>query len=92
MPGYISETLTRFQHVARRRAQHSPHEWRIPKYGQKTQYAEDDNSPPVTMTIKKHIQQVFGSLLYYALALDLTMLVALGSIDAQQNNPTEKNT
>ena len=90
MPGYIKKVLTRFQHISRTRAQHSPHEWRIPKYGQKTQYAEDDDSPPAPITIKKHIQQVVGSLLYYALALDLTMLVALGSIAAQQNNPTAK--
>ena len=90
MPGYIAKILTRFQHVTRRRTQNSPHEWRVPKYGQKTQYAEDDDSPPVPLPIKKHIQQVVGSLLYYALALDLTMLVALGSIAAQQNNPTEK--
>ena len=30
-----------------------------------------------------------GTFLYYALALDLTMLMALGSIATQQNNPTE---
>ena len=31
-----------------------------------------------------------GLLLYYALALDLTMLVSLGSMATQQNNPTER--
>ena len=35
IPCYIKKTLTSFQHVAQGQAQHSPHEWRIPKYGQK---------------------------------------------------------
>ena len=36
------------------------------------------------------IQQVVGSLLYYARAMDPTLLVALGSIASSQNKPTEK--
>ena len=90
MLGYIKKTLTRFQHIFQGLAQHSPHEWRIPKYGQKKQYVEDNESLTVSLTIKKHIQQVVGLLLYYALALDCIMLVALGSIATQQNNPIKK--
>ena len=48
-------------------------------YGKTTQYATDDTSPPVPASAKKHVQQVVGSLLYYALALDFTMLVALNN-------------
>ena len=59
-------------------------------YGKNTQFATDDTSPTVPTSGKKHAQQVVGALLYYALALDLTMLVALGSITPQQANPTEK--
>ena len=90
MPGYIEKALKRFKHIAKGRKQHSPHEWRIPMYGKTTQYATDDTSPPVPASAKKHVQQVVGSLLYYALALDFTMLVALGSIASQQTKPTEK--
>ena len=37
---------------------------------------------------KKLIQRIIGTFLYYGLALDLTMLVALGSLATQQANPT----
>ena len=57
MPGYIKKMLTYFQHVARCCAQHSPHEWQTPTYGQKTQYAKDDDSPPVSLTIKKTLNR-----------------------------------
>ena len=90
MPGYIKKNLTRFEHIAQGCAQHSPYEWQIPKYEQKTQYAEDNESPTVSLTIKKHIQQVVGLLLYYALELDLTMIIVLSSIADQQSNPTKK--
>ena len=60
-------------------------------YGTKTQYAdESDNSPPVSVFTKTLIQQVVGTFLYYGLALDFTMLVALSKIGSQQNNPTER--
>ena len=90
MPGYVKKALLRFQHIARRK-QRSPHQWNKPIYGQKTQYAEETNiSPPVSATAKTLVQQVIGTFLYYGLALDFTMLVALSSIGAQQNNPTER--
>ena len=90
MPGYIEKVLKRFQNTAKGRKQHSPHEWRVPMYGKTTQFVTNNTSPPVPTSAKKHVQQFVGALLYYALALDLTILVALGSIASQQANPTEK--
>ena len=49
---------------------------------------ENDNHP--SKTAQKYVQQVVGTLLYYALTIDLTMLVALGSVAAQKNNPTQQ--
>ena len=37
---------------------------------------------------KKYIQQVVGSFLYYARAVDLTILLYLNAIAAEQANPT----
>ena len=37
---------------------------------------------------KKYIQQVLGAFLYYALAVDPTMLVALSTIASEQASPT----
>jgi hypothetical protein len=36
------------------------------------------------------VQQVAGTFLYYTMAVDCTMLVALGSITSTQANATEK--
>ena len=36
------------------------------------------------------MQQIVGTLLYYSIAVDQTMLTALGSIAAQQSKGTEK--
>ena len=38
---------------------------------------------------KTFIQEVIGVFLYYARAVDCTMLAALGSLATQQANPTE---
>ena len=60
-------------------------------YGRKTQLTPESNtSPPVSASAKTLIQQVAGTFLYYGLAMDLTMLVALSSIGSQQSDPTKK--
>jgi hypothetical protein len=45
--------------------------------------------PSLMMLVKKHIQQVVGSFLYYARAGDPTILMALSDIATQQSVPTE---
>ena len=63
----------------------------IPTYGAKQQFATaEDNSPALSPEDKTYIQEVVGTFLYYARAVDCTMLAALGSIAAQQATPTEK--
>ena len=39
---------------------------------------------------KKFVQQVTGTFLYYARALDSTMMVALGALASEQASPTRK--
>ena len=51
---------------------------------------DPDNSPPLSPEKKTLIQQVVGVFLYYARAVDLTILTALNSIAESQANPTEK--
>jgi Reverse transcriptase (RNA-dependent DNA polymerase). len=88
MPGYIEKVLTKFQHPPPRRKQDAPAPWNQPAYGQRIQYAVDDTSPAADKAQKTRIQQIVGSLLYYARAVDYTMLVALNDISHEQNNPT----
>jgi len=70
--------------------QHQPHPHVKPTYGTKAQYTEDvDSSPPLDKQGKNYIQEVIGTLLYYARCVDNTMLPALGSLTMQQANPMQ---
>ena len=90
MPGYSAEALQRFRHDCSQ-FNDQPHEHSIPMYGRKIQYAKKlDESPRLTQEDTRFIQQVTGTFLYYARAVDSTMLVALSAIAAQQANPTEE--
>ena len=54
------------------------------------QYAKQpDQTPVLNDKQKKFIQSIVGSLLYYARAVDPTMLVALNELSSQQANPHE---
>ena len=90
MPTYIIKMLKRLCHQPPLHPQHSPHEHFPIAYGEKgtRQYATaPDISPPLESPT--YIQQVVGSLLYYARALDNTILPALNDISTQQSKPTQ---
>jgi hypothetical protein len=90
MPGYIAKALQRFQIPMPTRAQHSPHAWIAPTYGQPTQYTEpEDTSEPLSASGLTRLQEIIGTLLYYARAVDSTMLVALGSLASAQSKGTK---
>ena len=68
-----------------------PHAHAVPTYGAKIQYAKSDNtSTKLGKEDKLFIQQVTGTFLYYARAVDGTMLVALSAIALDQASPTEE--
>ena len=90
MPGYVARALQRFQHTAPARPEHSPHAWNQPQYGAKIQYsAATDDTPFLDAANARHVQEVLGTLLFYARAVDLTMLKAIGTLATQQSKPTE---
>jgi len=90
MPGYIERALMRFQHPPPTRPQHSPHAWQKPQYGAKTQYVPDpDHSPALNASDSLRVKEVLGTLLFYARAVDSTMLVAIGTLATQQANGTK---
>ena len=49
-----------------------------------------DDSPPLGPQDKKYIQQVVGSFLYYTCKVDMTILLVLSAITADQSKPTER--
>ena len=84
MPGYIKRALQQFKHSKPKKSKDATHCWIKPTYSKLMQFAEVDNSPFLDAGNKKRIQEVLGTLLYYAQAVNNTMLVALNSIAAQQ--------
>ena len=89
MPGYVTKLLSDLKHIPPKRQQHAPHPWIPISYGSKTQYDRVDTSAALPPHSKKQIQEIVGSLLYYARAVDCTMLPALNAIATQQSTPTE---
>jgi hypothetical protein len=90
MPGYVSNVLGKFQHDAPKHSQHTPSKYATPLYSGKTQYATQDETPPLTAKKCLNIQKVTGSVLYYARAVDPTVLMPLNDIATEQTKATEK--
>ena len=88
---YVDDTLKHFNNKKPRKPQDQTYPYTKPVYGAKAQFSEpDDMSETLSQADKKFIQGVTGMFLYYAQAVDATMLPALGSIASQQVNPTER--
>ena len=91
MPGYVRQALARFRHKAPRSPQHSPHPCAKIDYGAKIQFAKEPNKTDMTPLQLKWCQQVIGVFLFYARAIDATMLAAIGSIASHLSTSTWAN-
>jgi hypothetical protein len=89
MPGYVSNVLSKFQHDAPKHPQHTSSRYVMPVYGAKTQYATRDETPPLTSKQCYNIQKVTGSVLYYARAVEPTVLMPLNDIAMEQTKAAE---
>jgi hypothetical protein len=90
MPNYVRDALKQLQHPTPLKPVHAPHKSRIIVYGRKAQTpTEEDNSPKLDGPNTKRIQRITGKFLFYARAVDHTMLVALNELGRQQASPTE---
>ena len=84
MPNYETKALHKFQHPTSKPAQYAPHQWMRPNYGATKQLANPlDNSPPIPEELKRRIQQIIGTFLYYARAVECTILPALNTLSEQ---------
>jgi hypothetical protein len=91
MPGYLQKAIIRFKHEKPDKIQNSQHPHMIPQYRARKQYAKDkDMSPPLSKEETKYVQAVAGTLLYYARAVDTTILTALSSIATEQAKPRQE--
>jgi hypothetical protein len=90
MPGYIDKLLAHFEHKPPLKPQHSPHATPPCKFGHDAQEpVKHDHQPILPPDQIKRIQQIIGTILYHARAVDITTLVALSSIAAKQIIATE---
>jgi hypothetical protein len=89
MLGYVSNVLCRFQHDAPKHPEHTPSRYVTPVYRAKTQYATTNETPPLTAQKCVTIQKVTGYVLYYARAVDPTVLMQLNNISTEQTMATE---
>ena len=89
MPGYVKQALIKFQHEFKKTT-NSPSPFMPPVYGQKIQMASIDKTSPMTKQQTTILQQVYGSFLYYARAVDCTMLHALNDLAARVKYDTHK--
>jgi hypothetical protein len=60
-----------------------------PQYGAKVQYAVEDTSEPLSPADVTTLQEIVGSMLYYARAVDPTMLTITNTIASQMAVPTQ---
>ena len=91
MPGYLDKAFVRFNHEKSMKIQNSSYPHVPSNYGAKIQYVEDEiDSPILSKEDTKYIQAVTGTLLYYAQAVDPTILPALSTIATKQAKPTQK--
>jgi hypothetical protein len=89
MPRYINTDLHKYQHQTPVRPEHAPHQWNTPVYGAKTQYVEDkQDSPALSPKDVNRLQQLGGTLLYYARALDPMLIMPVNFLASEQTIST----
>ena len=92
MPGYIEALVKKLLHTPPAKPQYSPHTSVEPTYGQKVQYAQEpDTSTKLNAKQTTKVQSIVGSLLYWARAIDCTLLPGLNDVGRTQSSPTEKD-
>jgi hypothetical protein len=90
MPGYIKAALHKYQHPAPARPEHAPHTWNTPIYGANMQFVNETTpSPALSDKNVNKLQQLTGTLLYYARAVDPTLIMPNNVLASEQSNATE---
>ena len=93
MPSYIFKVCTRFYgaNVAPKFVE-APHAWTNPQYGssQPQLTSPIDASPLLSSPEKTRLQEIFGSLLYFAHCINSTILATLGPIGTKIADGTER--
>jgi hypothetical protein len=91
MPGYIKTQLLKYKHIVSSCPQHCPYSPESKKYGSETQSPLPlDTLQTLNKKEIKVVQRIVGSIMYYAWAVDMTVLMALSTIASEQMKRTER--
>jgi hypothetical protein len=86
----VAAALHKFQHAPPRQPCHAPSSYNKPQYGVKIQLTDPiDTTPSLTEPQTKRLQQVVGTFLFYARAVNSTMLLLLNALTAAQKKGTQ---
>jgi hypothetical protein len=88
MPDYVTKVLNKFQHDAPKHPQHTPSKYVTPIYGAKRQYATRNETPLLSTKQCTNIQNITGSVLYYARVEDPMVIMPLIDIATEQTKAT----
>ena len=88
MPNYVADALIHFQHI-RTSGTYSASPFTAPVYGKQQQMAPTVLTPSFTPAETKRLQKVCGKFLYYARAVDSTMMHALNDLASQTTTATK---
>jgi hypothetical protein len=86
-----SKRVNQIQHDAPKHPQHTPSWYVTPVYSANTQYTMTDETPPLAAQQCLKIQKVTGSAVYYARAVEPTILMPLNDIAKEQTKATRKH-
>jgi hypothetical protein len=91
IPGYIKMKLQEYEHIVPKKLHTCPYLPEPKKCGTEAQTPlPPDSTPKLDAKGVKRVQKIVGSILYYAWAVDMTVLMALSSIAVEQTKATEK--
>jgi hypothetical protein len=78
--------LHKYQHASPARPEHAPNTWNPPIYSAKTQFVENKTiSPALSDKDVNKLQQLTGMLLYYARAVDPTLILPINVLASEQS-------
>jgi hypothetical protein len=91
MPGYIKKKLQEYGHVVPIKLQSCPYAPEPKQFGVTAQApAPPDDKPKLNDAGIKRVKKIVGSILYYARAVNMTVLMALSSIAMKQTKATDR--
>jgi hypothetical protein len=91
MPGYIKKKLQEYEHTRPSKPQNCTYSLEPKQYGSKAQSPlPKDASKLLDNSSRKRIQKIVGNILYYAWAVDMTVLMTLSTIAMLQAAPTKR--